>query len=159
MWGKFLCILMNLSIISLCDSYLQVSMLSTTHPRGCWGCLWPRAEDAAVTMMRRRPSVMVTPSRPPGDWALCVTMCVTLSVTVGCGIQSLMTLTLLSHVTLLCCLFSSFLFVDCRLNPDLKTDHRVIDHWVDSRCWRSRPRSPLIVVQLSSFQIEMREDS
>ena len=35
MWGKFLCILMNLSIISLCDSYLQVSMLSTTHPRGC----------------------------------------------------------------------------------------------------------------------------
>ena len=101
MWGKLLCILINLSTISLCDSYLHMSMLSTTHPRGCWGrwgCLWPRTEAAAVTTRRKRLSVMLTLSRPPGNWALCVTMCVTLSVTMGCGIQCLMTLSLMSQV-------------------------------------------------------------
>ena len=75
----------------------------------------------------------------------------------GCGIQSLMTVRLMSQVTLSRHKqFSSFLFVVCLTFPDLKSDHRPLS---GPRLLKVSARAPLIVVQLSSFQIEMREDS
>ena len=68
-----------------------------------------------------------------------------------------MTLSLMSQVALSRYKqFSSFLFAVCLMFPDLKTDHRPLS---GPGLLKVSARAPLIVVQLFSFQIEMREDS